>query len=191
MIDPRTQIKESGVPVLKDVPKDDLSKLVTIMEQAAIAKNTMLVSEFMKYRPLFMKDGAKSLSTAKYIKLCMEYQQRVSLYHPVRVVQKTEKGYTVVLTLPPIFNQLESFNTIGRKAVDAVIYFHNASSREHTLSIDPDRATNIMSQCVQFLGHNDNMKQKMAQSEKIESNVNQKMGQPAKPEKAVSTEDWF
>lgn len=84
--------------------------------------NTMSMSEFKRYEPLFQYDGMQIVGEAQFKDLATEYFHSISLYDPVTVMD----GNNVVMVLPPIFNRFNQIGMAGPAGTDINQAFINA-----------------------------------------------------------------
>jgi len=116
--------------------EETLKSMEKVLDQAIKVRNTISESEFIRFKPLFTKN---ELSQAQQLDLCKEYQSKVSLFHPVEIVNTLGE---VLLRLPAMFNEVNSIN--NSKAKDPVLAlraFTNAINRDAELTTDKEQAT--------------------------------------------------
>lgn len=100
------------------------ARLLAALRNATIAKNTLTVSEFEHYRPLFMANARDRIGSLAYDKLCGDWRIRISIFHPVRII--SDDRTEILLTLPALFHQTNPVNILAG-GVDAVAALHNAA----------------------------------------------------------------
>lgn len=116
---------------------DKVDALTKALQQAIEHKNTMTVTEFKQFHPLF-KEGADS-NNIEYQKLCNDWMRRVSMFDPIKIVDHKNN---VVAELPPQFNTVETITQTSRP--DEVIgRFTKAVAEHHPLRTDEEEATDI------------------------------------------------
>lgn len=106
---------------------EEIAKLNQVMHSSTKERNTLTLHEFSKYEPIFKFNSRDILGDDAYDELCADYFNRITPYHPVHVVD--DEG-TIVLTLPAVFNPVNSVSDLGTdgcNAIDAFINAHGAS----------------------------------------------------------------
>jgi len=91
--------------------KEQWQRVLDIVQRATTTKNTITLEEFEEFRPLFLHDARKNLGAREYDSLCCKWRARVSVFHPVKIVDNTRTK--LIVELPPIFNRQNSVNAIG------------------------------------------------------------------------------
>lgn len=97
-------------------------------------KNIMTVIEFEKFLPLFKKDTPIDDT---YNKLCVEYQKRVSLFHPIVIVDTSGKE---LFKLSNMFHSVDTFNG-NTSAILSIKAFANALSRDYVFDAQKEKTT--------------------------------------------------
>ena len=121
-------------------PKAD-ERVLAALRNATLAKNTITVSEFEHYRPLFMANARERIGSMEYDKLCGDWRIRISIFHPVRII--SDDRSEVLLTLPAMFHQTNSVNMLAG-GVDAIAALHNAAhARNDDFNILKERYSNV------------------------------------------------
>lgn len=118
---------------------DIAEQLSSALQESIDKKNTFTVSEFKKFKPLFLQSALDN--PMEYSELSGEWASRVSLYHPVTIVNPTTKE--VVLKLSPMFTKVDTMNTA--EGSDAVVNrFAHALGIDHPLRNDKEAAMSSM-----------------------------------------------
>lgn len=127
-----------------DMTKDDLNydfnrllsdpsavdKIKQALAQADSERNTMTMGEFRKYEVLFRYSGINEIGEESYRDLAREYFRRINLYYPVTVTD----GHSVVMRLPPIFNQFNMICDAGQTGTDVNQAWINANNSDDLMS---------------------------------------------------------
>lgn len=122
------------------------SKLLEVaLAKEIVERNTLKISEFSVFRPLFLIGGG-GLGRDEYRELALQWRQRVSLYHKVNIVEDYEiNGKAELLfTLPPMFVAVDAINKATDHANQVVSMFDNAMTRDSPLRTDLEKALSIM-----------------------------------------------
>lgn len=106
-------------------------KLREMSERAIVTKNCMTESEFGRYAPLFQQEIRKGNEheLRESVELLEDYKQRVSLQHPVVVVEDHDSS-KVVAVLPPVLVEAPSINKIIGKSTELVATFVSVSNSD-------------------------------------------------------------
>lgn len=122
----------------------NLEKMEKMIDQTLHDRTTMLLSEFDHYRPLYQRNSGH-LSDRDYYRLSNEFQARVSIFHPLRIIADNPNPdglHTILFTLPPIFTQIPQLES---KFAEVPTVFSNILNRPvNPLSSDAERATDLM-----------------------------------------------
>lgn len=102
---------------------EEVAKLHRLLDKSIRHRNTMSLRDFQQYEILFRKDGPDILGDAEYAELCNDYVSKISIYHPVYIVNE---DHQVVMTLPAIFNKVNSISDMGLNGSQLVDAFSNA-----------------------------------------------------------------
>lgn len=166
-----------------------LNKMVETFDDALKSRNRITMREFSRYIPLFLKDGISKVGEHMYVELSNAWNMRVSLYHPVDIVEHDGPGAEVLLTLPPVFTKLNSLNEGGKNMTDAVNFFNNAIARDNVLSDSSERATMTIIKCLDIINNEAELKAKKEEAEEIEKQSLVKLGK--EEQSSLSLSDWF
>ena len=112
-----------GNPVSQE-SLDTAKRLRMVAEQAIISGNTVKISEFQKFAPLF-DNSIRQVSydkQAEALRLMEEYKQRFSLYHPIVI---TDESGNTLQVLPPMFVQCPLINQSVPKSGEMMQTFAN------------------------------------------------------------------
>ena len=129
-------------------PYDKITSKAHILKESIKARNTLTESEFREFLPLFKKDGRSKLGEARYEHLCKVYVNRVSLNHPVYIISDylDEEGKKkVLLTLPPCFTSIPTFNEIQAANITDVFFNSVVKEGNNPLDVSMIRTSNQMS----------------------------------------------
>lgn len=121
----------------------ELAKLDHTLDAAVQARNTLTLSEFRNYVPLFKIDGREVLGDAAYEVLAKEYFTTITPYHPVHIVNNHDRS-EVIFVLPPIFNKVSCVTELGEVGADAVTAFHNAHEQADDFNIKKSNYTSLL-----------------------------------------------
>jgi hypothetical protein len=171
--------------------REELVKLKELLDNSISQRNTLTMEEFMRFKPLYSRDGVKSLNERDYIKLCKAFQSRISLYHPINVVKRTDHGMELIMQLPAVFTSIDSFNVLGSDAAKVINYFHNATSRENALRRDDEHATSVMMRVLEVVSETESRKELIARDDKIEETTMKQMGKEVEQPPTAPLTDWF
>ena len=127
----------------------NLEKLEHMVNQGISERSHMKLSEFIRYRPLY-QHRSPHMSDDVYYALSVEFQARVSTFHPLKIVAdhpNDDGSYTVLFTLPPIFTRVQQ---IPKQHADVPTIFSNVLNRPaNPLSSDSARVTDLMIASIQ------------------------------------------
>lgn len=126
----------------------DLDKIVKDWDAHLEQRNTMTSFEFHKYKPLFRKDSNDLLSKTDIEALTDEYQSKVSLFHPVKIID--EGTGEVLFILPPVFNQVPSINSLDQLDVTNLMnaFSHAMKLAKSPTSLLPEKMSHTLSMCI-------------------------------------------
>jgi hypothetical protein len=118
-------------------------KLKAALEQRVAETNTLTVSEFKKFLPLFKHDSGLR-DTEKGKELADEYRRRVDFYSNVTVVSDIDKK-TKVFELPRVFTRVSTLNQAGPDASQLASAFFKALDTDSSISVEPARQLILIS----------------------------------------------
>lgn len=98
-------------------------EMVNELRRAVAERNTIRYSEFMEFAPLWQHNARDAIGAQYYDTLCFRLRERISLYHPIRIV--SDDDTKVMLTLPSIFMEQDSFNVLGENGPKVIVALHN------------------------------------------------------------------
>jgi hypothetical protein len=116
---------------VEDNDQEAMDNILKLLEEETRKRNTMSVDEFRQFEPLFHRNAMETLGVDNYRELCSEYASRISIYHPVHII---DHNGNEIKTLPAIFHQTNAISDIGIGGNQLVDAFTNA----HTNSDDFD-----------------------------------------------------
>jgi hypothetical protein len=121
----------------------EIEQLANALQSSIESKNTISTKEFKQFHPLFKKDT--DTNTKEYRELCEKWSFRVSLYHPINVVNNETKK--TVLKLPPMFNRVNPISNvpIGGTVINKL---DHALATNHPLRTDVEEAINVFKDTV-------------------------------------------
>lgn len=115
----------------------ELAKQLPILEAAVRKRNTLRLSEFQKFAPLYNVERFEKLTEEEVEYLAYELRSRVSLYDPIYVVsdQGDEDGkHEVLYTLPSILFSISTLSDTLKEGNRLLLMFVNAAGRDQPLS---------------------------------------------------------
>lgn len=105
---------------------EEAAKLMQVLHNERIQRNTMMYSDFKKYIPIFQYEGRTRLGPYAYDNLCNDYYTRICPFDPVTIVD--DDGETVLMQFPPMFSRTNPVNLSGPNGVDIATAFNNANA---------------------------------------------------------------
>ncbi|MCP4394431.1 MAG: hypothetical protein GY804_09240 [Alphaproteobacteria bacterium] len=108
------QIDKVDSPVFTNTnSQDQINKeameILTTLQKANTAENTVTISEFLQYIPLFNREYVNSLSDAESKQLGKAYTDRFKRHRPVTIVDDNDRS-KVIVTMPSIFCDIPLLN---------------------------------------------------------------------------------
>lgn len=93
-----------------DTNDDEARQAMSILREAKMSRNTIYLSEFRQYEPIFRMTGRDEIGDERFNDLCTEWMTRFSNFDPVYI--KDDDTNQVVLTIPPTFNRINPINVV-------------------------------------------------------------------------------
>ncbi len=91
--------------------EQEAEKALQILRAAKRERNTMIMSEFRSYEPIFRLDGREELGDERFDVLVQEWMSRVDCFAPVLIVAD-EDHHSVQITIPPMFRKVRPINLV-------------------------------------------------------------------------------
>ena len=89
-----------------------------LLQSEILKRNQIPLSEFNEFKPLFMRTGETELGRQNYTQLAAKYARRVSIFHPVQIIQDRaveQDPIVVIQTLPANLSRIDLINNIDIK----------------------------------------------------------------------------
>lgn len=102
---------------------EEAQKAFDVLREAKLTRNTIYLSEFRTYEPIFRLTGRDEIGDERFNDLCIEWMNRVSNFDPVRIID--DDTNQVVMMIPPIFNRINPINVV-KNGGDIATAFSNA-----------------------------------------------------------------
>lgn len=135
-------------------------------EYIKLERNTLTVEEFAEFAPLYNKEKLAELSQQDQQELAMKFGNRVSMFDPLRIVDKKGPNGKVIALKLPVFNRIETVNNIknGTQIVNA---FFNANERDSVMNIPyRKKYSDFLSQAINITNTDEQAKQRNMEFEK-------------------------
>jgi hypothetical protein len=133
---------------MSDNMNDICNEIIPLLQDDVHARNTITLSEFLRFIPLFKKAGVQQVGEEEYKRLSEEWMQRISLYDKVTVVSNMSQSGIVILELPPIFTQVSEINVIGEEVARIADYFADVLTRDTRFNGERGQALDFMTKAV-------------------------------------------
>lgn len=131
-------------------------------------RNTMFMSEFQKYIPIFKYEDHGNLDDDKLTELCADWMTRVDNYVPVYILDDVTKK--VVMTLPPMFSRVAPVNTV-KGGADVATALFNACNQPDEFNIKKERYTYMFKQAIDMANNNGTFERNKTESNKLVSKL--------------------
>lgn len=129
-----------------------------ILEEAIRARNRIPISEFIHFKPLYMKHD--NYDTPELKGLAAEFARRVSLFHPIQIIEDPIEGVPmkIIQTLSANLYQPETLNVLDQKnmtstqarpgltASVATAAFVNITGRDTPMTVESEQITDVVRQ---------------------------------------------
>ena len=102
---------------------EEARKAFEVLREAKLARNTIYLSEFRQYEPIFRLTGRDEIGDERFNDLCIEWMNRFSNFDPVRI--KDDNTNQIVMVIPPMFNRINPVNVV-KEGSDIATAFANA-----------------------------------------------------------------
>ena len=102
---------------------EEARKAFEVLREAKLARNTIYLSEFRQYEPIFRLTGRDEIGDERFNDLCIEWMNRFSNFDPVRI--KDDDTNQIVMVIPPMFNRINPVNVV-KEGSDIATAFANA-----------------------------------------------------------------
>ena len=102
---------------------EEARKAFEVLREAKLARNTIYLSEFRQYEPIFRLTGRDEIGDDRFNDLCIEWMNRFSNFDPVRI--RDDDTNEIVLEIPPMFNRINPVNVV-KEGSDIATAFANA-----------------------------------------------------------------
>lgn len=129
-------------------------------------RNTLTLEEFTEFAPLYNKEKLAELSEQDRQDLVTKFGNRISLFDPLRIVDKKGPNGKVIALKLPVFNRVETVNNVknGTAVVNA---FYNANERDSIMNLPyRKKYSEALTQAINITNKDEHAIQRNAEFEK-------------------------
>lgn len=147
---------------------DVLMRGMDILNAKIVVKNTFYAHEFVRYTPLFSSKEAENWEMEDLAALSMEYFNRISLYHPVYVIEDYGRKeqprdghyymkfddlyHRILLRFPPVYLPMKTLNEVMKDGGSHFTGFlYRALTQKNRYSKDVDISVGVLKEFCQEL----------------------------------------
>lgn len=156
---------------VEDINNDEEvgKRILAFLDKEVYNRNTMRLSEFRHYIPIFQYSGYEEIGPERYNKICQDWLRRICPRHPVRIVN--DKNIEEVLfVMPPMWNTTNavSITPAGNLAVSG---FTNANKMLDEFHIHKQKWCSVFAQTIVDAQRMDELAANKQESDRIEAEL--------------------